>query len=149
MKDYTKAVGTPRLLLRNSSSPQTWCLLWLSLLWTRWSQMSAAQDQCWQVWLVREAFLTFVFELVCSFRSLVLQVLHHVVNLGLVFQEEWSNDTIVDEDRSVWGSGGHTPHQEGTLEHETALTSHTLLLGNKLVTPNWSRWSWPVSPKEY
>lgn len=44
MKDYTKAMGTPRLLLRNSSSPQTWCLLWLSLLWTRWSQMSADQD---------------------------------------------------------------------------------------------------------
>lgn len=61
------------------------------------------------------AFLTFVFQLVCSFGSLVLQVLHHVIDFGLVFQEKWSNDAVVNHYGSIRGSGGHAPHQEGTL----------------------------------
>lgn len=61
------------------------------------------------------AFITFVFDLVCGLGSLVLQVLHHVIDFGLIFQEKWSNDAVVNLDGAVGGGGGHAPHQEGRL----------------------------------
>lgn len=44
---------------------------------------------------------TFVFELVCRFGSLVLQVLHHVVDFGLVSQEERTDEPVVNQDGSI------------------------------------------------
>lgn len=59
--------------------------------------------------------LTFVLELVSGLGRLVLDVLHHVVDLGFVLEEEGPHDAGVDQDGAVGGGGGHAPHQEGTL----------------------------------
>lgn len=62
--------------------------------------------------------LTFVLELVGGLGRLVLDVLHHVVDLGFVLEEEGPHDAGVDQDGTVGGCWGHAPHQEGTLEGE-------------------------------
>lgn len=59
--------------------------------------------------------LTFVLELVGGLRRLVLDVLHHVVDLAFVLEEEGPHDAGVDQDGAVGGGGGHAPYQEGTL----------------------------------
>lgn len=59
--------------------------------------------------------LTFVLELVGGLGRLVLDVLHHVVDLGFVLEEEGPHDAGVDQDGTVGGGGGHAPYQEGTL----------------------------------
>lgn len=39
----------------------------------------------WSLMLITcTGFLTFIFELICSFRCFVLQVLHHIINFGLI-----------------------------------------------------------------
>lgn len=63
----------------------------------------------------RGSSLTFVLELVGGLGRLVLDVLHHIVDLGFVLEEEGPDDAGVDQDGAVGGGGGHAPHQEGTL----------------------------------
>ena len=58
---------------------------------------------------------TFLGDGVCSLFGFVLQVIHHIVYLGLVLQEERPDDALVEQVCSVGGAGSHAPQQEATL----------------------------------
>ena len=63
---------------------------------------------------------TFFRDGICSLFGFVLQVIHHVVHLRLVLQEERTDDARVEQVRSVGRAGSHAPQQEAALHRGEA-----------------------------
>lgn len=78
--------------------------------------------QCSSPYLpVKGLLLTLFSDGVCSLCSLVFQVLHHAVQLGLVLQEEGTDNPVVEKLCPVGRAWSHAPQQEATLwerEHQ-------------------------------
>lgn len=87
--------------------------------------------------------LTFFSDGICSLFGFVLQVTHHVVYLGLVPQEERTDDALVEQFGPVGGARGHAPQQEATL-HRKSQRGYRRAVGVPTHTPptahrNWGR----------
>lgn len=60
--------------------------------------------------------LTFFADGICSLFGFVLHVLHHTVYLGLVLEEDRTDDSPVEHLSPISRAGGHAPQQEATLQ---------------------------------
>lgn len=59
--------------------------------------------------------LTFFSDGICGLFGFVFHVLHHVVYLGLVLQEDRTDDAPVEQLGPVRRARSHAPQQEATL----------------------------------
>lgn len=66
--------------------------------------------------------LTFFSDGICSLFGFVLQVTHHMVYLGLMPQEERTDDALIEQFSPVGGARGHAPQQEAALHRKRAST---------------------------
>lgn len=60
--------------------------------------------------------LTFFSDGICGLSGFVFHVLHHAVYLGLMLQEDRTDDAPVEQLCPIRRAGGHAPQQEATLQ---------------------------------